>query len=78
MKRNLYITNSKLCEASKWRSKSPLVDEHDFPRTGFSCSLARLFVTFGGSGGIMTTAGQELPYPCSPQVKTRGSLLGVM
>ena len=23
------------------------------------------------SGGIMTTAGQELPYPCSPQAKTR-------
>ena len=28
-------------------------------------------VTFGGSGGMMTTARTELPYPCSPQAKTR-------
>ena len=41
-----------------------------FHRWGF-CGLARLFVTFGGSGGIMTTAGPELPYPCSSQAKTR-------
>ena len=26
---------------------------------------------FGGSGGMMTTARTELPYPCSPQAKTR-------
>ena len=35
------------------------------------CGLARLFVTFGGSGG-MTTARTELPYPCVSQTKTRG------
>ena len=35
-----------------------------------------LFVTFGGSGGMMTTVRTELPYPCSPQAKTRTSLLG--
>ena len=42
-----------------------------FHRRGF-CGLARLFVTFGGSGGMMTTARTELPYPCSPKAKTRG------
>ena len=47
------------------------MDEHAFPLTGFAVALARLFVTFGGSGGMMTTAGTELPYPCSPQAKTR-------
>ena len=35
----------------------------------------RLQIT-GGSCGIMTTAGQELPYPCSPQAKTLASLIG--
>ena len=53
---------------TKWRSKQPLMDEHAFPPTGFAVALARLFVTFGG---IMTTAGQGLPYPCSLQAKTR-------
>ena len=48
------------------------MDEHAFPPTGFAVALARLYVTFGGSGGIMATAGTELPYPCSPQAKTRG------
>ena len=28
--------------------------------------------TCGGSGGMMTTARPGLPYPCSPQAKTRG------
>ena len=36
-----------------------------FSTDGVCCGLARLFVTFGGSGGIMTTARPELPYPCS-------------
>ena len=44
------------------------MDEHAFPPIGFA--VAWLFVTFGGSGGIMTSAGPELPYPCSSQVKT--------
>ena len=39
--------------------------EHAFPSTGFAVALARPYVTFGGSGGIMTTARPELPYPCS-------------
>ena len=54
------------------RSKPPLVDEHAFPPTGFAVAWLGPFVTFGGSGGIMTTAGLELPYPCNPQAKTRG------
>ena len=49
-----------------------MVDEHAFPPTGFAVGLSRLFVTFGGSGGIITTARTELPYPCSFQAKTRG------
>ena len=46
--------------------------EHAFPPAGFDVALAQLHVTFGGRGGMMTTAGPELPYPCSPQAKTRG------
>ena len=44
--------------------------EHAFPLTGFVCMAAD--VTFGGSGGIMTTAGPELPYPCNSKAKSRG------
>ena len=47
------------------------MDEHAFPPTGFLCRSARPFVTFGGSGGMMTTAKSGLPYPCSPQAMTR-------
>ena len=36
--------------------------EHAFPLTGFVCVAAH--VTFGGSGGIRSTARTELPYPC--------------
>ena len=43
--------------------------EHAFPLTGFVCELAH--VTFGGSGGIMSTARPELPYPCVSQAKSR-------
>ena len=49
--------------------KPPLVVEHAFPLTGFVCMVAH--VTFGGSGGIMTTARPELPYPCVSQAKSR-------
>ena len=45
------------------------MDEHAFPLTGFVCKEAH--VTFGGSGGIMTTARPELPYPCNSQAKSR-------
>ena len=37
----------------------------------FSCWVAYLHVTFGGSGGIMTTARPELPYPRTSQAKFR-------
>ena len=43
--------------------------EHAFPLTGFVCELAN--VIFGCSGGIMTTARPELPYPCVSQAKPR-------
>ena len=39
--------------------KPPLVGEHAFPLKGFVCMATH--VTFGGSGGIMTTARPELP-----------------
>ena len=29
------------------------------------------YATFGGSGGIMSTARLELPYPCVSQAKSR-------
>ena len=49
--------------------KPPLVGEHVFPLTGFVRMAAH--VTFGGSGGIMSTARPELPYPCNSQAKSR-------
>ena len=69
----MQITNSVVCDASKGciykQIKSPLVGEHAFPLTGFVCRSAN--VTFGGSGGIMTTARPELPYPCNSQARSR-------
>ena len=44
--------------------KAPLVGEHAYPPTGFVCWSAHV-TNFGGSGGIMTTARPELPYPCT-------------
>ena len=49
--------------------KPPLVGEHAFPLMGFVCMEAH--VTFGGSGGIRSTARPELPYPCDSQTKSR-------
>ena len=43
--------------------------EHAFPLTGFVCK--NVHVIFGGSGGIMSTASPELPYPCVSQAKSR-------
>ena len=43
-------------------SKTPLMGEHAFRLTGLS---------FGGSGGIMTTARMELPYLSCFQANTR-------
>ena len=62
----MQITNSVVCDASKGciykQIKPPLVGKHYFPMTGF---------TFGGSGGIMSTARPGLPYPCNSQTKSR-------
>ena len=69
----MQITNSVVCDTSKGgiykQIKSPLVVEHAFPLTGFVCMAAH--VTFGGSGGIRSTASPELPYPCNSQTKSR-------
>ena len=69
----MQITNSVVCGTSNGciykQIKPPLVGEHAFPLTGFVCMAAH--VTFGGSGGIMTTARPELPYPCVSQAKSR-------
>ena len=69
----MQITNSVVCDTSKGctykQIKPPLVGEHAFPLTGFVCKEAH--VTFGGSGGIMTTARPELSYPCVSQAKSR-------
>ena len=69
----MQITNSVISDTSKGsiykQIKPPLVGEHAFPLTGFVCWPAH--VTFGGSGGIRSTARPELPYPCYPQTKSR-------
>ena len=66
---NMQISNTRLCESSKcWVYSAvnhPWWMSMFFHRRGLLW-LVSAFVTFGGSGGIMTTAGQELPYPCSP------------
>ena len=69
----MQITNSVVCETSKgckYKQINPtLVDEHAFPLTGFVSLVAH--VSFGGSGGIRSTARPGLPYPCVSQVKSR-------
>ena len=69
----MQITNSVVCGESKGcifkRIKPPLVGEHAFPLTGFVCKEAD--VTFGGSGGIMTTARVALPMCFPGQVSGR-------
>ena len=69
----MQITNSVVCDTGKGciykQIKPPLVGEHAFPLTGFVCRSA--YVTFGGSGGIRSTARSELPYPCVSQAKSR-------
>ena len=82
---NMQISNSRLCESSKcWVYSAvnhPWWISMLFHRRSF-CGSARLFVTFGGSGGIMTTARTELPYPCCclthvvPRPRLGASLLG--
>ena len=61
-----FVTNSRAKP-----QQTPLVENHALPPTGVCCGLARLNVTFG-SGGMMTTARTDLPYPCSSQAKTWG------
>ena len=69
----MQITNSVVCGVSIGciykQIKPPLVGEHAFPLTRFVCWSAH--VTFGGSGGIRSTARPELPYPCVTQAKSR-------
>ena len=69
----MQITNSVVCDASKGRIykqiKPALVVGHVFPLTGFVCRAAH--VTFGGSGGIRSTARPEFPYPCVSRAKSR-------
>ena len=69
----MQLTNSVVCGRSKGciykQIKPPSVGEHAFPLTGFVCMAAH--VIFGGSGGIMSTAIPELPYPCVSQAKSR-------
>ena len=50
--------------------KPPMVCEHAYPLPGFVCLVAH--VTYGGSGGIRSTARPELPNPCNSQAKSRG------
>ena len=75
LKIDMQITDSLLGDTSKVslykQSKPPLVGEHAFPLMGFVCRSAH--VAFGGSGGIMSTARSELPYPyiCNSQTKSR-------
>ena len=70
----MQITNTVVCDESKGciykQIKPPLVGEHAFPLTRFVCRMAH--VTFGGSGGIMTTARPELPCPCNSQSQVSG------
>ena len=66
----MQISNSKLCGSSKCIVYCA-VNHPWWTTDGVCCGSARLFVIFGGSGGIMTTAKPGLPYPCSPQAKTR-------
>ena len=69
----MQITNSIVRGASNGciykQIKPSLVGEHAFQLTGFVCRSAH--VTFGESGGIMSTARPELPYPCDSQAKSR-------
>ena len=68
----MQFTNSVVCDISKVmlckQIKPPLVVEHAFPLTGFTCELAQ--VTFGESSGIVSTASPELSYPCYSLAKS--------
>ena len=70
---DMQIQNSVVCDVSKGgiykQIKPPLVGEPAFPLTGLVCWSAH--VTFGGSGGIRSTARPELPYPCYFPAKSR-------
>ena len=66
----------KVCKASKCRVYSTV--NHPwwvrmFSTDGVCCGWARLhaYVTFGGSGGMMTTATTELLYPYVSQAKSQ-------
>ena len=69
----MQITNLVVCDMGKGctykQIKPPLVGEHASPLTRFVCKEAHII--YGGSGGIMSTARPELPYPCNSQAKSR-------
>ena len=75
---DMQFTNSVVCGRSKGciykQIKPPLVGEHAFPLAELVCRSAHF--TFGGSGGIMSTARPELPYPCNSQASLGTRLLG--
>ena len=74
----MQITNSVVCDTSYGciykQIKPPLAGEHAFPPTGFVCLEAR--VTFGGSGGIMTTATRSCLTYVFPRPSLGTRLLG--
>ena len=69
----MQMTNLVICGMSEGciykQIKPTLVGEHAFPLTVFVCRSAH--VTFGGSGGIRSTARPELPYPCTSKANSR-------
>ena len=69
----MQFTNSVVCDTRKdslYKQIKPLlVGEHAFPFTGLLCKSTH--VTNGGSGGIMSTARVELPFPCYSHAKSR-------
>ena len=69
----MQITNLTFCNGSKGciykQIKPALVSWHAFSLTGFVCKEAH--VTFGGSGGLRSTARPGLPSPCNSQAEFR-------
>ena len=56
----MQIRDESICFYYILRSKPPFLDDH---ANGVCCGFRSFHVTFGGSGGIMTTAGHQLLYP---------------
>ena len=70
----MQICTCSLCSSnmvSIWATQIVFCDEVAFHRRGLRVS-GSAHVTNGGSGGMMSTAGLELPYPRVSQAKFRG------